>query len=151
MKTPTNLEKGKEYEQFINTYINILPTTQNSYLWQDVPEQVLYNAGLITDYNEHRLKRKNKNVDPDAEENENTLKDVGIDIIQVKNEDEIVFVQCKNYKNAIRVEDLAGFWMIMMKHIGKNGAVYHSVNRISINIKENMCDRVQFIHKPFFR
>src|SRR5256885_178752 len=38
----TNDEKGKFYEVYINTYVNTLPETKISYLWKDVPEQVLY-------------------------------------------------------------------------------------------------------------
>ncbi len=138
-----NIEKGKLYENVINTYINTLPQTQISYLWNDVPEQVLFNAGLITDYNKHRLKRKNKIIDPN-----NSLKDVGIDIIQIDNNENIIFVQCKNYTNALKVDDLSGFWMMMAQHNEKMGIVYHSVNKLSTNIKENMInDRIKFIHK----
>ena len=76
--------KGKEYEIFINKYLNELDITKESYLWQNVPEQTLYDAGLITDYNEHRLKRKTTKINP--------LRDVGIDIIRINKNNNIDFV-----------------------------------------------------------
>ncbi len=139
-----NNEKGKIYEEFINTHINTLTDTKISYLWSDVPEQVLFDANLITDYNKHRLARKNKNKDKI-----NSLQDIGIDIIKINNDDEIIFVQCKNYKNTLMVNDLGGFWMIMLRHPQKYGYVYHSTNKISTIIKENLVDtKIKFIHKP---
>ncbi len=141
-----NNEKGKIYEEFINTYINKLDTVEISYLWSDVPEQVLFDVNLINDYNKHRLKRKNKiigTLDPI-----NGLKDIGIDIIRINLNKKIVFVQCKNYTNTIMVNDLGGFWMMMAKYIKNNGMVYHSTNKLSINIKENITDRIKFVHKP---
>ena len=82
--------RGDIYEIYINTYINTLKSTKISYLWKDVPEVVLYKANLITCYNEHRLKRKSDKINP--------LQDIGIDILTVNNDETIIFVQCKNYK-----------------------------------------------------
>ena len=138
-----NAEKGLLYELFVNSYINTLPDTEISWRWNDVPKQVLFDSGLITDFNKHRLAKINKNNDP------NTLKDVGIDIIQKNKDNSIDFVQCKNYANALKIDDLAGFSWIMLKHSTKTGFIYHSTNKISVHIKENMIDRIKLIHKPF--
>jgi hypothetical protein len=146
IKIISNYDKGKYYENYINTYINTLETTKISYLWNNVPEQVLFNIGLITNYNKHRLIRKNKIVNLD--DPINTLKDVGIDIIQINKNNNSIFVQCKDYSDTLKVNDLSGFWMIMAKHILKEGIVYHSTNKISVNIKENIDNRIKFIHKP---
>ena len=147
-----NVAPGKEYERYVNEEINRLPETRISYLWNDVPEKVLVAAGLIGDYNKHRLARKNRKMNMHNNNNDddqvNSLKDVGIDIIQILKTGEIRFIQCKDYKNTILVGDLAGFWMIMAKHTDKQGIVYHSTNKLSINIKENISERIQFVHKP---
>ena len=147
MISNTNQEKGKSYENFINIHINKLPNTKKSYLWNFIPEQILFDAGLITDYNKHRLRRVKKIVDLD--DPINTLKDVGIDILQVEKDDNITFIQCKNYAQRLGVDDLAGFWMMMSQHNNKKGIVYHSNNKLSVNIKEYMInDRIKFIHQP---
>ena len=40
--------------------------------------------------------------------------------------------------------------MIIAKHITKEGHIYHSINKISVNIKEYIADdnRLKLIHKP---
>ena len=128
-----NIIKGREYEEYINSCLNKLPITKESYLWKDVPEQILYDAGLITNYNEYRLKRKTFKKNPFKE---NTLQDVGIDIVRVTRKDKIDFIQCNNYKHSLKV-NLAGFWMIMTKYNEKDGYVYHSINQVSKKIIEN--------------
>ena len=144
-----NHEKGKLYEKVINTHINTLPTTSISFLWNDVPEQVLFDAGLMTDYNKHRLERKNKNVNIDPNDPINSLKDIGIDIIQIDIDGHIIFVQCKNYSNSLTIEDLAGFSWMMAQHHQNQGIVYYSTDKISRNIKATLVtDRIKFIYKP---
>lgn len=135
-----NKQKGDEYEQFVCDDLNTEQTTTIAYLWKDVPEQILYDTNLITDYNEHRLNRKNTHKI-------NSLKDVGIDIILVK-QDDIQFVQCKNYTNTIPLCDLAGFFMMMAKHIEKNGTLYYT-SELSVNIVENIGNdkRIKLIRK----
>ena len=134
-----NKTRGDIYEIYINSYINSLNTTKISYLWKDIPDVVLYKANLITCYNEHRLKRKSDKINP--------LQDVGIDIITVNNDETIIFVQCKNYKEMVDVTCLAGFFMIMTKHVDKIGYVYYS-NKITKKVIENIPDRIILKHKP---
>ena len=55
----SNKAKGDKYEKYICEYLN--DHYKNAYLWNDVPEQLLYETNLITNYNEHRLKRKKNN------------------------------------------------------------------------------------------
>jgi hypothetical protein len=70
----TNQEKGVKYEIQIRDYIiNTLNTI--AYLWSDTPETILINNGIIGSHNEHRLRRI-YNI-------ENSLRDTGIDIIQL--------------------------------------------------------------------
>src|SRR5665648_130747 len=136
-------EKGTLYEICVNLHINTLPETMISYLWKDVPEQVLFNVNLITDYNRHRLQRKTK------EDITNMLQDIGIDIIQIRQSGEIAFIQCKNYSGTITIDDLAGFWFMMSQHTDIQGMVYHSSDKISRNITQNLVgDRLTFVHYP---
>lgn len=135
-----NKIKGDLYEIFINSYLNTLDSTKNSYLWRDIPEFILYQANLITCYNEHRLKRKSDKINP--------LQDIGLDIITVNNNDDIIFIQCKNYTGMVNVACLSGFFMMMTNHIDKVGYVYYS-NKITKKVKENVPDRIILEHKPF--
>ena len=53
-----NIEKGYQYEIFINNYLNTLTNIKISYLWKDIPEYLLFDYGFIKSYNDHRLERK---------------------------------------------------------------------------------------------
>ena len=122
--------KGLEYERYINEHLNESEHIKISYLWKNVPEYVLFDYGFITDYNQHRKNIKN---------NENPLQDIGTDILYINQEDECVIVQCKNYTNSIKIEDLAGFYYIMNLHRNKKGEVYYtsSLSRL-IHESENI-------------
>jgi len=139
-----NVIKGDIYEKFIRNYIDKFDYVSHVWLWKDVPEQKLFDTGLIIDYNKNRLNRlKSKS------NNENISKDIGIDIIQLNINGEFIYIQCKNYTHSLRIDHLAGFYMRMAQHIHTKGIVYHSTNKLSNNIKDyNMCKRIQFIHVP---
>src|SRR5258706_7185972 len=107
-----NQIKQLSYTSFINTYLNTLPETKISYIWKNVPEQILFDASLITDYNQHRLNRKNKVIDK-------SLIGLGIDIIQVTKDNKIHFIHCED----IDSKDLLGFFVTMNKHSDKRGYV----------------------------
>lgn len=81
----------------------------------------------------------------------NPLQDIGIDIVRITKNNNIDFVQCKNYQDVLKVDHLAGFWMIMAKHNKKEGYVYHSTNRVSKNIIENRPDHIKLLYKPFIK
>ena len=79
--------KGKKYEiQTRDHIINVL--NKKAYLWEDIPETILINAGIIASHNLNRLIRKDNK--------ENPLMDTGIDIIQINEDNSISLVQCKN-------------------------------------------------------
>ena len=138
-----NKIKGDLYETFICNYLNNLNNTQ-AFLWNNVPEQLLFEAGLINDYNRHRLIRKKNNK-------MNPLQDVGIDILLIE-KNNISFVQCKNYTNTIPLCDLAGFFMIMAKYIYVRGCVYYT-SKLSSKIIEYIGDdtRIKLIKKSMAR
>ena len=136
-----NKIKGDEYELFIrNNIINNL--NKQAYLWKDIPEKILIDTKLIHSHNENRLKRKILI--------ENPLIDVGIDILQINdNDNDYTMIQCKNgYNKGLRIEDLAGFYMMMANHYHNNGVVYYT-SKLSIHIKENAINpKIQYIKLP---
>jgi len=137
----TNYRKGIEYEIFINDYLNSLDSTRISYLWKNIPDKVLFDADLITDFNIHRLDRGTT---------KNTLHDFGIDIVLLTKDDKINFVQCKNYKRNIKVNDIAGFSYVMAnkKHMDKMAYLYYTSNP-SKNLIENKPDNFVFCKREF--
>ena len=138
-----NIIKGHNYELFINDFLNNLDYVEKSYLWKHIPEYVLFDYGFIKSYNDHRLNRKTDNI--------NKLEDVGTDIIYINQNGECIIVQCKNYTNSIRIEDLSGFFFIMRKHKDKVGEIYYT-NRLSRKITEEFFDddSIKLIKKEFY-
>jgi len=134
--------KGYEYEIFINDYLNNKDNIKISYLWKDIPEDILYTYGFINSLHDTRLNRKTDKI--------NKLEDIGTDIIYINRDDECIIVQCKNYAedNSITVKDLAGFFFIMSKHNYKIGEIYYT-NKISYKILNefNNCQRIKLIKK----
>lgn len=135
-----NIKRGTEYEQYICKELN---KTYEAWMWRHIPEKHLIDSDIVTDLNKFRLFKKNEKNDPES----NPLRDTGIDILCFdKNTNTYTYVQCKNYTNNVRIEDLAGFSFTMMNHPEHIGAVYYT-SGLSINIKENSCcSRIQY-HK----
>ena len=134
-----NIIKGHQYEEFINNYLNSLNNIKNSYLWKDVSEYVLFDYKFINSYTLHRLNIKNGC---------NPLQDIGTDILYITNDDECIIVQCKNYTNSIKIEDLAGFYYIMNQHNNKTGEVYYT-SRLSKQIYPS--EKIKYIKKSFLK
>ena len=133
-----NREIGLAYEIYINNYLNKQDHVKISYLWKDVPDYILYDYGFINSYDEIRNERKN-----------NTLLDVGTDILYITKDNKCVIVQCKNYSNNIRVEDLAGFFFIMNQYDDKLGEVYYTSDISHIIKNKYTKNRLKFIRKEF--
>jgi superfamily II DNA or RNA helicase len=135
-----NIQKGYEYELYINNYLNTLDNIKIAYLWKDISEYLLFDYGFIKSYNDHRLQRKTNNI--------NKLEDIGSDIIYINQNDECIIIQCKNYTKAIKIEDLSGFFFIMCKHIDKIGEIYYT-NKLSKKIlnEYNDDERIKLIRK----
>ena len=139
-----NIEKGYQYEIFINDYLNTLNNIKIAYLWKYIPEYLLFDYGFIKSYNDHRLQRKTNNI--------NKLEDIGSDIIYINQNDECIIVQCKNYNKPIKIEDLSGFFFIMCKHIDKIGEIYYT-NKLSkkILLEYNDDERIKLIKKEIIQ
>jgi len=150
-----NIEKGYQYELYINNYLNTLDNIKIAYLWKDIPEYLLFDYGFmgyahkdptgpVKSYNDNRLNRKTNNI--------NKLEDIGSDIIYINQNDECIIVQCKNYTKSIKIEDLSGFFFIMCKHIDKIGEIYYT-NKLSkkILLEYNDDDRIKLIKKEIIQ
>ena len=138
-----NQIKGYNYEIQIRDYIRKL-LNKEAYLWSDTPETILIKNGIIGSHNINRLKRK--------ENKENNIRDTGIDIIQIDdNETKLCsLIQCKNgYTKGLTMNDLAGFmcWMTVLDKL--NGYVYHT-NKLSTMLKELPINkRLSFIKQKY--
>jgi superfamily II DNA or RNA helicase len=100
-----NLEKGLLYEVYIKNFI-LLKLNKNAYLWNECPENILIDNKLVHSHNEMRLIRKD--IKDGFLHNH---KDIGIDIVQINNNN-ISLVQCKNgYSKGLCVNDIAGIMM----------------------------------------
>jgi superfamily II DNA or RNA helicase len=145
-----NIEKGYQYEIFINNYLNTLTNIKISYLWKDIPEYILFDYGFIKSYNDHRLQRKTNRSSTmqGYARNINKLEDIGTDIIYINDNDECIIVQCKNYTKPIKIEDLSGFFFIMCNHIDKVGEIYYT-NKLSkkILLEYENNNRIKLIKK----
>ena len=135
-----NIQKGYQYEIFINNFLNSIDTIKISYLWKNIPEYILFDYGFIKSYEDNRLLRKTNHI--------NKLEDIGTDIIYIDHNDQCVIVQCKDYTRSIKIEDLSGFFFIMCKHIDKVGEIYYT-NKLSHKIFNEYYDdnRIKLIKK----
>ncbi len=99
--TNNNIIKGFLYEKQIKDYI-INNLQKNAYLWSETPETILVSNGIIGSHNELRLRRKENKLNP--------LRDTGIDIIQIENNNKISFVHGrKSISNLIQFNILFCF------------------------------------------
>ena len=99
-----NIEKGFLYEKQIKNFI-INNTNFNAYLWNECPETILIDNKLISSHKQNCIIRKEI-----KEGKLNNYKDIGIDIIQIDNNNICNgIIQCKNgYLNGICISDISG-------------------------------------------
>lgn len=147
-KQKSNIEKGADYEIFINNNLNKIENNK-SWLWMNIPESELRNAQILGDWNEYRFNRKNLKKILEKEKDKNSLIDTGCDVLLNKN-DKYYLVQCKNYdeKNYVTIQDLAGFFM-MTKLYKLDGIVYYT-SKLSPNLNcQKPCNEISFIKNTF--
>lgn len=122
-----NNVKGYLYElQIKNHILNNLK--KEAFLWNDVPENLLIDNGIIASHNENRIRRKNNKI--------NNLSDTGVDIVFIDDNNKLSFVQCKNgYSNGITFKDLSGIslWTIAYYNLINKSYVYYT-DKISNNL-----------------
>ena len=124
-----NIEKGFLYENQIKNFI-ISNTNFNAYLWNECPETILVDNKLISSH------RQNCTIRKDIKEGKlHNHKDIGIDIIQVNNDNVCNgIIQCKNgYSNGICISDISG--IMIRSAFNKSLATFiYYTNSLSKNI-----------------
>ena len=138
----TNLEKGLNYEIFIKNYLINKNQENSAWLWKDIPELELRKCNILGNWNEYRIKRKNSKYN-------NELIDTGCDIL-LKNSGKYYIIQCKNYDviNSVKIQDLAGFYMMMI-HYDLDGKLYYT-SKLSHNIiSQKNTNKIEYIKKNF--
>ena len=105
----TKLESGHEYEVYVKNIIK--DKYKNTWLWMELPKEVLLEIECIQNINE-------------------CCDDIGCDIVCQLHDNSYVFIQCKNYSttgidNTINISDLSGFYNFIAE-TGYNGIVYYS-------------------------
>jgi len=119
-----NQIKGDKYEIYIKQLLE--NDSKKTWLWKDIPEFELKKSGLLGNWNEHRLVRKDNKI--------NSIPDLGSDIL-LKDNEKYILIQCKNFdlSNNVTIHHLAGFYA-MISHYNMRGIVYYS-SKLSPNIK----------------
>ncbi len=125
-----NKSKGDSYEQYILNYLIHTKKYDFAWLWKNLPEKILFEENIITDYISYSQVRN----------------DIGIDIVGFK-DNEYHYIQCKNYEGSICVQDLAGYYFFRA-NFNKKCFVYYNGN-ISNRLKNLTQDKNEFINVPF--
>ena len=137
----TNQQKGEEYEKFI---ANMLNKDGIAYLWKDIPQRELIKSGVLTNLEVLRINRKNFMKNP--AKYINPLRDIGFDVLQIKN-GAYIFIQCKcGYEKGVGIVDLAGLFARLFFNPHLSGIVYytHKLSQNLIDISKDT-DKLEFI------
>ena len=129
----TLLQQGTNYEIYVRDIIKEKYT--NSWLWKDIPNEILLELEFIKDI-------KNK------------CDDIGCDLLCKRNNGEYEYIQCKNYStlgvnNTITIGDLSGFYNFVAENSIKNPIVYYS----GILSSQIQCrkKKIQYINLPYIK
>ena len=111
------------------------PTSQVAH-WSHVPEEWLEEAGYITSYNEHRLKRLMAKQEP--ADGVNRLKDYGADAMARSSDGTYDLLQAKYYKsNRVTAGDIGSFMAsllsLQLSHPTSKGHLYTS-SRLQVDL-----------------
>ena len=135
-----NKIKGYHYELQCLDYLILNYDNYYSYLWKNVPLKYIikYVFDDLTKYeniNDFELNIENNNV-----------VDIGCDIFMVNkdNEDDVIIVQCKNYKDKnVCIDDLSGFFhLIALSHLPIKGIIMSNSD-----ICNRIINKLKFIEK----
>lgn len=148
------MEAWQEYEiQVLRHHIE--KHGHEAWHWSNVPEDHLYDAGIIHSFNRHRLLRLARRRE--AAGNPIRFGDYGIDVLaRSTNEDggyEYHAVQAKHYTSRkVGANDLGTFFLVMLSQIKGNGYLYTS-GQIEVNLQHNMLNTPRLVHErlPYAR
>lgn len=119
---------GTTYEYFVVE--SIKNEYDNVWHWKDFPEEKLYELGIIKDYD---IFCKYRN-------------DLGADVVAMK-DNIYYFIQCKNFKETVRINDLGGFYFFLIEN-KLNGILYYN-GKISQRLLDLSNNVVKIVNLPF--
>jgi superfamily II DNA or RNA helicase len=119
---------GDSYEYFVLNQIK--KDYDQVWHWKDIPESILYELNIIRNYDKFIKYRY----------------DIGADLI-AKKDNNYYFIQCKNFKETILMEHLAGFYFLLHEY-NLNGILYYNGN-LSQRVKDLSTGKIQFINLQF--
>jgi superfamily II DNA or RNA helicase len=114
----------------------------------NIPEDVLFDCGFITDFNKHRLNRKRNNKLKKI----NSIQEYGLDGIAIETIDnEKIYhgLQMKLWKNKLRGHDLGTFYQVLfcrlfLKNDSAKGYLYHSC-KLECNVRDDIKNNKRLI------
>ena len=119
---------GDYYEYYVLDHIKT--NFDTVWHWKNVPEYVLYELNIIKDYNIFSKYRY----------------DIGADLV-AKKDNIYYFIQCKNFKETILMEQLAGFYFLLYEY-NLSGILYYN-GKLSQRVKDLSTGKINFINLPF--
>ena len=134
-----------DYEhEMVRQHMDTHPNT-DAYHWSVVPEEYLYEAGYITDFNKHRLERLMRKKEKKA--GENRVRDYGFDgLAKTRVGDNVVFsgLQAKYYlNNQVCAGDIGTFLAmqiaLMLKNPLSKGFLY-TTSRLQADLAGNVAN-----------
>ena len=131
-------EAWNQYEHYVVKH-HIDKYGHKAWHWSFTPEEHLYNAGYINDYNKHRLERLAKYKD-----GINRHSDYGLDVIALDSNNTYYGLQAKFYNtNKVSANDIGTFQRVVLRMNKKNplskGYLYTSTNLEQILAEDIEC------------
>jgi superfamily II DNA or RNA helicase len=138
--TYCNKEHSTQFEHYC---VNLHQDKYNhvTYHWNNIPEDILFESGFITDFNTLRLNRKRDNKLNKI----NSIQEYGLDGIAIEkiNKTNIYHgLQMKLWNNKLTGHDLGTFWQILLcrmfpKNDLSKGYLYHSC-KLECNVNDDI-------------
>jgi superfamily II DNA or RNA helicase len=119
---------GTSYEYYVLEHIR--KDYEKVWHWKDFPEKLMYELNLIKDYDKFKKYRC----------------DIGADLVAFK-DNKYYFIQCKNFKETIYIDTLAGFYYLLYEN-NLNGVLYYS-GKLSERLIDLSTGKIPFINLPF--
>jgi len=145
------MQEFEKYEFQICDYHRIT-TNDSVWHWKYIPEEHLFASGFITNYNTHRLKRKER-----LREEPNNIREYGLDGLSFNNDGIYHGLQakCWNPKKYLTASDLGSFLAVIFTRLmSRNplscGYLYHTC-RLQADVKDSFKYHPNLISKllPF--
>jgi superfamily II DNA or RNA helicase len=119
---------GTKYEYYVLEHIQ--QNYDKVWHWSKFPEKILYKLNIIKDYDKFKKYRN----------------DIGADLVAMK-DDKYYFIQCKNFKDTIFIDTLAGFYFLLYEN-NLNGILYYN-GTLSERLVDLSTGKIPFINLPF--